>query len=934
MKPEVKTGFAIVGNAMRTENIEIKRENFGAIADLLSDNLYARPKEAILREYMCNAQDAHVEKGIYNTPIKVRLPDPLHPYLEIRDFGPGLSEEMIFDIYAHLVESTKTGSNRTQGMFGLGAKSAYSYTSSFSVTSWYSGTKKTYSLYKTPEGDRNVSLFSVKAKGNYLQKYALEVCKIESELEGETFYDVEDVLGAEELIPAFEAWLQQEVSEDEETGILVTIPIKPADFESIKRIAGELCAFFTPYPDINLEDYYRKPPISDPTAYHKTKLSDGKGFSTEIYKHVPGSGVSSTWKILTGNVLYDVPEDWLRSEAEENKGEESELVEVALSKLTKIRFSPKTWMTTEGGIITAEIGQVDPTPSREQVRLTKRTRLFLNRVSALMSEGAPERILANINNCGVAVNAASVARELYQYVGRDATFESDILALEVEGQLRVLAGSLKIDAELFPAGTKLYDGFKVDSSVPNSGKVLLTSMFSTKEISPTKTKRIATVKVGANPKGLSFKEISSRISHPAYSGFTTKLAALFWDDENIPLSTELVEFIKREWGGFSLVIVQHPDLVKKDSNIKEAILTTFKTSGIIFDFVLDASKVYEEILRDNKAALEMEKARLAALYAQRKMYSSKVFTLKHRNGSPSSSLNWELAQDGIPDGAAYVWIDRFSVTSLTDSNTKSTFNYDRIGGLPSVLRSISELQRLLGCDEEETILHKPLYGVKVNLGKRATKHLQTNCVSLAELAAQLVSKIVVSTDAEIMLMLRAVGYDMATVIKSAKVVRRLEEGENWLKRLRTPVRYVRDHFWQNSTENPLEVCYSNFVNYGSKNKPYLTKEEIAGLHPVLQMFFSTSSLDVNLVRRATYFLTMVALVTTIEGSAREEITARLYARVLLPNLRKFAQFRLKSRYPEIFDEEKALLMFNTTNLDTHTIQKVDAYLKRMDELDG
>lgn len=102
------------------------------VMGLLSD-LYTQPILAVIREYSTNAWDSHVEAGT-TRPIEVTLPNPLSLYLKIQDFGVGLSAEEIASVYSQYGRSTKRESDDLNGMLGIGCKSAFAYTNSFTVT--------------------------------------------------------------------------------------------------------------------------------------------------------------------------------------------------------------------------------------------------------------------------------------------------------------------------------------------------------------------------------------------------------------------------------------------------------------------------------------------------------------------------------------------------------------------------------------------------------------------------------------------------------------------------------------------------------------------------------------------------------------------------------------------------------------------------------
>ncbi len=127
---------------------------------ILSSGLYSDKVRAVLREIGCNAADAHIAAGCPDRQFRVKLPNPLDDQFYVQDWGPGLSHEEVMSLYTTYFASTKQSSNDFTGAFGLGSKSPFSYTDSFSVTSTHGGRKRTYSLYIGNEGAPQVSLMS------------------------------------------------------------------------------------------------------------------------------------------------------------------------------------------------------------------------------------------------------------------------------------------------------------------------------------------------------------------------------------------------------------------------------------------------------------------------------------------------------------------------------------------------------------------------------------------------------------------------------------------------------------------------------------------------------------------------------------------------------------------------------------------------------
>lgn len=106
---------------------------------LLSDNIYKDKIGSIVRELSSNAYDAHKAANNTKTPFFIHLPTVFEQYFSIRDYGIGLSREDIHRIYSTYFKSTKDNSNDMIGAFGLGSKTPFSYTDSFSIKSYFNG---------------------------------------------------------------------------------------------------------------------------------------------------------------------------------------------------------------------------------------------------------------------------------------------------------------------------------------------------------------------------------------------------------------------------------------------------------------------------------------------------------------------------------------------------------------------------------------------------------------------------------------------------------------------------------------------------------------------------------------------------------------------------------------------------------------------------
>jgi len=123
---------------------------------VLSDTLYENKIGAIVREISCNANDAHVQANKADQEFIIHLPDNFEPWFSVRDFGKGLSASDIKNVFTVYFASTKDQSNECTGMLGLGAKTPFSYTDQFTVTSYQNGICTIYSAFITESGVPNI----------------------------------------------------------------------------------------------------------------------------------------------------------------------------------------------------------------------------------------------------------------------------------------------------------------------------------------------------------------------------------------------------------------------------------------------------------------------------------------------------------------------------------------------------------------------------------------------------------------------------------------------------------------------------------------------------------------------------------------------------------------------------------------------------------
>jgi len=157
MKLQEVTHDVTVGGAVETKEYTIKAS--AKAFQILSSDLYSNPIGAVVRELSTNALDAHIDAGNKEQPFDIKLPNKMDPTFRIRDYGTGLSPDKVDDVFTVLFESDKDNSNDPVGCLGLGAKTPYAISDSFTVISRQNGMKRIYSAYKNDKGIPSIALF-------------------------------------------------------------------------------------------------------------------------------------------------------------------------------------------------------------------------------------------------------------------------------------------------------------------------------------------------------------------------------------------------------------------------------------------------------------------------------------------------------------------------------------------------------------------------------------------------------------------------------------------------------------------------------------------------------------------------------------------------------------------------------------------------------
>ena len=139
-----KTHTLVRSHDFEESEFGIDQEDISFVIDLLRNQIYSNKPLAVIREYTTNAIDAHMEVGKSGLPVKVTLPTKFEPTFKVRDFGTGLTDDEIRNLYTRYCKSTKRNSNAFTGQLGIGCKAGFAYGDNFGIVSYNNGTKNTY----------------------------------------------------------------------------------------------------------------------------------------------------------------------------------------------------------------------------------------------------------------------------------------------------------------------------------------------------------------------------------------------------------------------------------------------------------------------------------------------------------------------------------------------------------------------------------------------------------------------------------------------------------------------------------------------------------------------------------------------------------------------------------------------------------------------
>lgn len=150
MKVDFKEEALSVESSAGCQEMEfgIRSCDVGFIMQLLRNDMYKYPIDAICREIASNSRDANREVGEPDTPIGISIVK--NPFLEseyaisFSDIGPGISPDRMQNVFLNYGASTKRDTDEQTGGFGLGAKTPFAYTNTFCIETIYDCKKYIY----------------------------------------------------------------------------------------------------------------------------------------------------------------------------------------------------------------------------------------------------------------------------------------------------------------------------------------------------------------------------------------------------------------------------------------------------------------------------------------------------------------------------------------------------------------------------------------------------------------------------------------------------------------------------------------------------------------------------------------------------------------------------------------------------------------------
>lgn len=139
--------------------IDLGREQVAHFTRLLVTHQYNKPLSASVREIVSNAYDANLETKAATGVMPEVVVTIFDDRISVRDYGPGLDEESIRNLYSVIGRSTKHGNENQIGAYGIGRLAPLALNKNFFVESYFNGTKSLYCIYLNENHIPAVSLW-------------------------------------------------------------------------------------------------------------------------------------------------------------------------------------------------------------------------------------------------------------------------------------------------------------------------------------------------------------------------------------------------------------------------------------------------------------------------------------------------------------------------------------------------------------------------------------------------------------------------------------------------------------------------------------------------------------------------------------------------------------------------------------------------------
>lgn len=211
-------------------------------------NLYSDPHLSVIREYVANGIDSHIESG-NDDPVEVSLPNDWSPLLVIKDQGVGMSRDDVFR-YGTYGSSDKRDNLKVVGNFGMGSKSALAITNSFTISAVKDGEYTVANIGRNDEGHGQV-----------------------------------DIITNEPT--------------DQPNGVTISIPVAPRSFWSIKDKADQVVTYL-PAGRVTIDGI-----LNTDIRSTLTQISDDVFVSEGVWGKTSVLGISVT--VVSGGFGYSVP---------------------------------------------------------------------------------------------------------------------------------------------------------------------------------------------------------------------------------------------------------------------------------------------------------------------------------------------------------------------------------------------------------------------------------------------------------------------------------------------------------------------------------------------------------------------------------------------------------------------------------------------------